>query len=370
MTVLLWLLIICAQISHSILRPKCCIHGRNICESLKISVFRFGSSCMSALDQIHYLTEYGFQIEQNASLSEGHYSIVAINGDLAVGVKDTHFARISFAAINILTSCLQDSVRCVPPDSITLANSCKTEWDVFEISNLFLFRQTKQFEISHVKLMASGQYTFQTFYNRSLFSGSPLRCNRYLIRRCRHATKYNEITGYSEFGTPLTDPPDSRELPYKMGDTLSQFFAGITITKSTVDKEANSCFIQYELDHPFVSKENSLAYSGVGCAHLLSNWSQHETRMQITRIANEWFIFAQQEYVHYQFTNAYFVKLQSAWPENMTDVTMLRKRDVSLLRMKRIVARLHVFTEVFSHIDQRWTPPLDHFTSEEISSRT
>ncbi|CAH8629722.1 unnamed protein product [Dicrocoelium dendriticum] len=348
-------------------QTTCCIRGRGICEVLSISLKEVGRVCFSVIHNLSYLGTNGFLIEQNVSVPRGIYSIVALKVDLSLG-SGTHLtARVVYAAINVRMNCLRATQPCLPQRYLLMESECSTDMDKLVKLDLFLIPQSRRFPDTYLYELVDEGYAYSNFYDRSTFSASPIRCNRYWLHECNHHAKFNHLLMDSHENLDRVYIADDDELPYKLNSKVLDQFPNVIVTKRMIDREMDTCFITLELRNRAISKEESLKSSLANCSRHHPEWHvlrsarhNYPLRLEIIKMATEWFLYAKREYIHYQIMQKYFDDMQLVHP-GTPDISFLNRRDENRIHMGRIVTRLQVFADIIEVIHAPWKPPINYY---------
>ncbi|TGZ58517.1 hypothetical protein CRM22_009610 [Opisthorchis felineus] len=343
--------------SYSLPDKGCCIRGRQICSALKISVAGFNKACETEIPSVTTFAENGFYVEQNYSLLRGYYAILiwAPNGL----PKPDRFRQTLFlyAAMNVHDNCFKKNVPCKPQHFRSYQFECSEQYEMFRLLDIFLLPQTSWITGSNIRLMTSNTYDYKNFYNRTLFRRSPDRCNRLVLRACRHLPRYDKLLHQHERRTPLGLPLDPQAHPSTLHSIFHEHFPGIVVSHSMIKFEEQTCFLSAELENQAIAKEESLYMSLSSCTDpFVESTSPIEYAFNLTIIANHWFIYAQQEYVHYQILKKYISDLKMFHDFEENHIVLQRGRD-NKRRMGRIVARLQLIFDRLVEMNVRWTPP-------------
>ncbi|KER25821.1 hypothetical protein T265_14137, partial [Opisthorchis viverrini] len=343
--------------SYSLPDKGCCIRGRQICSSLKISVAGFNKACETVIPSVKTLAENGFYVEQNQSLPRGYYAILAWAPNSLP--KPERFRQILFtyAAMNIHDSCFKKPEPCRPQQINSFEPDCSEQNEVFRLFDIFLLPQTSWIMGNSVRLMVSNTFDYKNFYNRTLFRRSPDRCNRFVLHACRRPPEYDKLLHQHQLRDSLGLPVDPQARPSTLDSIFQEHFPGIVVSNSMLEYEEETCFLSAELQNQAIDKEESLYMSPSSCTDpFIEAVSPIEYAFNLTIIANKWFIYAQQEYVHYQVLKKYVSDLKMLHGFEENHIVIQRGRD-NKRRMGRIVARLQLIFDKLIARHVRWAPP-------------
>ncbi|KAG5446286.1 hypothetical protein CSKR_110325 [Clonorchis sinensis] len=343
--------------SCSLLDEGCCIRGRKICSSLKISVAGFNKACETEIPSVKTFAENGFYVEQNYSLPRGYYAILAWAPNGLPKPERFRQTLFMYAAMNVHDSCLKEPVPCMPEQFRSYEFDCSEQNEVFRLLDIFLLAQTSWITGDKIRMMVSNTYEYKNFYNRTLFRRSPDRCNRLVLHACRHPPRYDKLLHKHELRAPLGLPVDPQARPSTLHSIFQEHFPGVVVSYSMIKFEEETCFLSAELQNQAIEKEESLYISLPSCTDsYVRSISPIGYAFNLTIIANKWFIYAQQEYVHYQVLKKYVSDLKMFHKFEENHIVLQRGRE-NKRRMGRIVARLQLIFDRLVEMRVRWTPP-------------